>query len=63
MDEVIWSVFSIVAQSNARYNAMDRLIVAINSLKIRVGFGKAVKSMGRTLSVMANVKHGITKWE
>ena len=25
-DAVIWSVFSIVAKSNARYNAMDRLL-------------------------------------
>jgi hypothetical protein len=28
-EEAIWSVFSKVAQSNARYNALDRLIVVI----------------------------------
>ena len=39
-DEVIWSVFSKVAQSNARYNAMDRLIVVIHYVKMPVGFGK-----------------------
>ena len=59
-DEVILSVFSKVAQSNARYNAMDRLIVVIHSVKLPVGFGKtAVKSKGRPISVMAHVKHSI----
>ena len=29
--EVLWSVFSKVAQSNARFNALDRLIVVIVS--------------------------------
>ena len=52
-DLVMWSVFNKVAQSNAWYNAIDRLIFAIRS----VGFGKtAVKSKVRPLSVMAHVK-------
>ena len=56
-DEVIWSVISKVAQSNARYNDLDRLIVVIHSVKMPVGFGKrAVKSMGRPLSVMTHLK-------
>ena len=59
-DEVIWSVFSKGAQSNARYNVLDKLIVAIQSVKMPVGFGKtAVKSKGRPLSIMAHVKHSI----
>ena len=57
-DEVIWSAFSNVAQSNARYNAMDRLIILIHCQNA-LGFGKAVKSKGRPLSVMAHVKHSI----
>ena len=39
-EEVIWSVFSKVAQSNARYNAMDRLIVVVNPVKMPVGLGR-----------------------
>jgi len=39
-DEVIWSVFSKVAQSNSRFNALDRLIVVIHSVRMPVGFGK-----------------------
>jgi len=38
---------------------MDRLIVVIHSVKMPVGFGKAVKSKGRPLSVIAHVKNSI----
>ena len=38
---------------------MDRLVVVIHSVKIPVGFVKAVKSKGRPLSVMAHVKYSI----
>jgi hypothetical protein len=59
-DEVIWSVFSKVAQSNARYNALDRMIVVIHSVKMPVGFGKyAIKSMGRLLSETVHLKRSI----
>ena len=56
-EEVIWSVISKVAQSNARYNAMDRLIIVVNSVKMPVGFGrKSVKSNGQPSDVAAHVK-------
>jgi hypothetical protein len=59
-DEVIWSVFSKVAQSNARYNGLDRMIVVIHSVKMPVGFGrKAVKSKGRPLSETVHLKRSI----
>jgi len=46
-EEVIWSVFNKVAQSNARYNALDKLVVVVHSVKMPVGFGrKSVKSKG-----------------
>jgi len=46
-EELIWSVFSKVAQSNARYNAMDRLIFVVQSVKMPVGFGrKGIRSKG-----------------
>ena len=63
-EEVIWSVFSKVAQSNARYNALDRLIVLMHEVKMPVGFGKnAIKSMGRPISVMAHVKHSTVEFK
>jgi len=55
-EEVIWSVFSKVAQSNARYNARERLIVVVHSVKMPVGFGKSIKSKGRPLDVMVHLQ-------
>jgi hypothetical protein len=61
-EEGIWSVFSKGAQSNAWYNALDRMIVVIHSVKIPIGFGrKALKTMGRPLSVTAHLKRSIIK--
>jgi hypothetical protein len=59
-DEVILSVFRKVAQSKARFNALDNMVVVIQSVKMAVGFGKtAARSMGRPKSVMAHVKTSI----
>ena len=55
-EEIIWSMFSNEAQSNARYNAMDILIVVVNSVKMPVSFGKSIKSKGRPLDEMVLVK-------
>jgi len=50
-------VFSKLVQSNARINAMDKLIVIVNSVRMPVGFGrKSVKSKGQPLDVAAHVK-------
>ena len=38
--EVIWSVFEKVSQSNARFNALDTLVVTVHSVKMPVGHGK-----------------------
>ena len=60
-EEVIWSVFSKVAQSNARYNAMDRLIVVVQSVKMPVGFGKTIRSKGRPLHEIVHEKKSIIR--
>ena len=39
-EEVIWSVFNKVAQLNARFNALDKLVIVVHSIKMPVGFGK-----------------------
>ena len=55
--DVIWSVFEKVSQSNARFNALDTFVVTVHSVMMPVGFGRvALKSRGRTLSVMAHLK-------
>jgi hypothetical protein len=53
--EVIGSVFEKVSQSNARFNAMDKLVVELHVVRMPVGFGR-VTTKGRPLSVMEHLK-------
>ena len=59
--EVIWSVFEKVAQSNLNFNALDKLVVTVHSVKMPVGFGRGVKAKGRPVSVMAHLKRSIVE--
>ena len=60
VEEVIWSVFNKVAQSNVRFNALDKLVVVLQSIKIPVGFGrKNVRSKGRPVDEMVHLKRSI----
>jgi hypothetical protein len=53
-------VFEKVTQSNSRYNALDRLVVTVHSVKITVSFGRrALNTMGRPISVVAHLKRSI----
>ena len=55
--DVIWSLFEKVVQSNARFNAMDRLIIVVHSVKMPVGFGRnALRTEGRQLANLAHLK-------
>jgi hypothetical protein len=59
-ENVIWSVFQKVAQSNARFNALDTMIVDVHSVRMPVGSGgDGLKTKGRRLSVMAHLKRNI----
>jgi hypothetical protein len=61
LGDVIWSVFEKVSQSNSRFNALDRLVVTVHSVRMPVGFGRrdALKTVGRPNSVMAHLKRSI----
>jgi hypothetical protein len=59
-ENLIWSVFEKVAQSNARFNAVDQLVVAVHSVRIPVGFG-GVKTKDRPMSAMAHLKRSIVE--
>ena len=52
--DTIWSVFEKVAQSNSRFNVLDRLVVVVHSVRMPVGFG-SIKTKGGKPSVMANI--------
>jgi len=60
-EEVLWNVFERVSQSNARFNALDTLVVTVHSEKMPVGFGYVIKTKGRPLSVMAHLKKSIVE--
>jgi hypothetical protein len=58
--DVIWSVFEKVAQSNARFNALDKLVLSVPSVKMPIEFGgESVTSKCRTLQAMAHLKRNI----
>jgi hypothetical protein len=55
--DVIWTVFGKVAQSNARFNALDKLILNIHYVKMPIGNGRGVgiAAKGRPLANMAHL--------
>jgi hypothetical protein len=53
--DVIWNVLGRVAQSNARFGAMDSLIMTVHAVKMPVGFGR-IRTQGRQFSVMVILK-------
>ena len=57
--DVIWSVFVKVSQSNSRFDALDTLVVTVHSVRMPVGFGRAMQTMGRPISVMLHFKKSI----
>jgi hypothetical protein len=59
--EVIWKLFEKVAQSNAKFNALDPLIVTVHSVKVPVGFGGGVKTKVRQLDTLAHLKKSIVR--
>ena len=59
--DVIWSVFEKVAQSNARFNALDKLVMTVHSVKMPIGHGRGIATKGRPLDIMVHLKRSIVK--
>jgi len=60
--DVIWSVFEKVAQSNARFNALDKLVMTVHSVRMPIGRGgNGIMSKGRPLEIMARLKRSIVQ--
>jgi hypothetical protein len=51
--DVIWSVFGKVAQSFARFNDLDKLVLNIHYVKMPIGNGRGIAAKGRPLANMA----------
>ena len=59
-EELIWSMFEKVAKSNDRFNAMDRPIVVLHTVKMPVGSGStAQRNKGRTVANLAHLKRSV----
>ena len=56
--DVIWSVFEKVAQSNARFNALDKLVMTVHSVRMPAGHGggDGIATKGRPLELMTRMK-------
>jgi hypothetical protein len=60
-DEIL-SLVQKVSQTNSRFNALDKLIMTVHSVRLLVGFGtRAIMSRGRPLPVMAHLKRSIVE--
>ena len=59
--EVIWSVLGKVAQSNTRFNALDKLIMTVHSVKMPIGNGRGITAKGRSLETMVRLKRSIVE--
>jgi hypothetical protein len=57
---MIWPDFEKVAQSNVRFNALDKLLSVVNSVQMPVGHGR-VKCKCRTLKIMVHLKRIIVR--
>jgi len=61
--DVIWSVFEKVAQSNARFKALDKLVMTVQSVKMPIGHGRGIATMGRPLDIMVHLKRSIVEFK
>jgi hypothetical protein len=59
--DVIWSALGKVAQSNARFNALDKLVLTIHYVKMPIGKGKGIPTKGRPLASMVHLKKSTLK--
>ena len=53
--DVILNVWQKVSQSNSRFNALDKLVLEVHSVKMPVGFGMGIKTKGRSLDTLAHL--------
>jgi len=58
--DVIWSAFGKVAQSNAWFNALDKVVMTVHSVKMQIGHGR-IATKGRPLEKMVHLKRSIVE--
>ena len=55
--DVILNVWQNVTQSNSRFNALDKLVFGVHSVKMPVGFGRGIRTRGRPLDVFSHFEN------
>jgi len=58
--DVIWSAFGKVAQSNAWFNALDKVVMTVHSVKMQIGHGR-IATKGSPLENMVHLKRVSSK--
>ena len=58
---MILKVCQKVTQSNSCFNALDKLVLEVHSVKMPVGFGRGTKTKGTPLNALAHLKAIIVK--
>jgi len=58
--DVIWLVLGKVVQSNARFNALDKLVMTVYSVEMPIGHGR-IALKGRPLENMVHLKRSIVE--
>jgi hypothetical protein len=58
---VIWSVFEKLAQSNARFNALDKSVMTVHSVKMLISHGRGIATKGTMLEAMAHLNKSIVE--
>ena len=56
---VLWSVFEKVSHSHTTFDALDTLVITVHSVMRTAGFCRAMKTVGRPLSIMAHVTESL----
>jgi len=59
--DVILNVWEKVTRSNSRFNALDKLILDVLSVKIPVRFGRSIKIKDRSLATFTHLKKSIVR--
>jgi hypothetical protein len=58
--DVIWSVFGKVVQSNARFNALDKLVLTVHYVKMPIGNGRVgITAKGKPLETMVQFRDSL----
>ena len=54
--DVILNIWQTVTQYNSRFNALDKLVFEVHSVKMPARLGRGIRTRGRSLDVLDHLK-------